>query len=105
MANEPRPLSEADVRKAAKLSRLAITDDQARLYQPQLAAVLGYIERLRTLDLSGVEPLTHISGATNRLDEDTPGPTLPTETLMRMAPDAMPPFVKVPKVIDDGGGA
>ena len=93
------------MRKVARLSRLAITDEQARVYQGQLAAVLGYMERLRGADLAGVEPLTHVSGAVNRLDEDAPGPTLPTETLMRMAPESMPPFVKVPKVIDDGGGA
>jgi aspartyl-tRNA(Asn)/glutamyl-tRNA(Gln) amidotransferase subunit C len=104
MPDQPRPLSEGDVRKVARLSRLAIASEQARLYQHQLAAVLGYMDRLRALDLSGAEPLTHVSGAVNRLDEDTPGPTLPTETLMQMAPDAMPPFVKVPKVIDDGAG-
>jgi aspartyl-tRNA(Asn)/glutamyl-tRNA(Gln) amidotransferase subunit C len=105
MANEPRPLSEGDVRKVARLSRLAITDEQARVYQGQLAHVLGYIERVRGVDLSGVEPLTHVSGAVNRLDADVPGPTLPTDTLMRMAPQSVPPFVKVPKVIDEGGGA
>jgi aspartyl-tRNA(Asn)/glutamyl-tRNA(Gln) amidotransferase subunit C len=105
MPDQPRPLSEGDVRKVARLSRLAITDEQARVYQGQLAAVLGYMERLRQVDLAGVEPLTHVSGAVNRLDEDVPGATLPTEALMGIAPDAMPPFVKVPKVIDDGGGA
>ena len=101
---EPR-LSADEVRKVARLSRLAPSETEVELYRSQLSAVLGYVERLRQLDLQNVEPLTHISEETNRLDEDVPGKTLPTETLMGMAPDKVPPFVRVPKVIDDGGAA
>jgi aspartyl-tRNA(Asn)/glutamyl-tRNA(Gln) amidotransferase subunit C len=100
-----KALSAGDVNKVARLARLEISDEQAQLYQGQLGGVLSYIERLRELDLTGVEPLTHISGGTNRLDDDVPGPTLPMNALMQMAPDSLPPFVKVPKVIDDGDGA
>jgi aspartyl-tRNA(Asn)/glutamyl-tRNA(Gln) amidotransferase subunit C len=98
-------LSADDVRKVARLSRLAPSDQEVELYRGHLSAILGYVERLRRLDLKDVEPLTHLSEAGNRLDEDTPGPTLPTGALMSMAPDKLPPFVRVPKVIDDGGAA
>jgi aspartyl/glutamyl-tRNA(Asn/Gln) amidotransferase C subunit len=63
------------------------------------------MDRLRGIDLSGVEPLTSVGGGVNRLDDDVPGPVLTNEALLKMAPDTMAPFVKVPKVIDDGGGA
>lgn len=101
-------LSADAVRKVAKLSRLALTDEQVEMYRGQLAAVLKYVERLRKVDLAGadgasVEPLVHVGDATNRLDEDAPGPMLPTETLMKMAPESLPPFVKVPRVMGDGG--
>jgi aspartyl-tRNA(Asn)/glutamyl-tRNA(Gln) amidotransferase subunit C len=98
-------LSADDVRKVARLSRLALSDDQVEAYRDKLSAVLGYVERLREVNVEGVEPLTNVADAVNRLDDDVPGPTLTNETLMRMAPEAMPPFVKVPKVIGDGGGA
>jgi len=99
------PLSEAYVRKVAKLARLALTDDQVRLYQGQLSAVLGYVERLGELKLEGVDPLANVGETVNRFREDVPGEMLKNEALMAIAPDVMPPFVKVPKVIGDGGGA
>ena len=98
-------LSPDDVRKVARLSRLAIPEDQVESYRAQLQAVLGYVERLREVNVEGIEPLTHVADSVNRLDEDIPGPTLPNEVLMKMAPETVPPFVKVPKVIGDGGGA
>lgn len=98
-------LSEAEVRKVARLSRLALTDEQLAEQRTRLAAVLGYVERLRELDLEGVEPLAHPGEAVNRLDEDEPRETLAAGTLAAMAPSSFGAFVKVPKVIGDGGGA
>lgn len=98
-------LSEDAVRKIARLARLEVREDEIPHFQRELSAVIGYMDRLRGIDLSGVEPLTSVGGGVNRLDDDVPGPVLPNEALMKMAPDTMAPFVKVPKVIDDGGGA
>lgn len=98
-------LSTADVRKVAKLACLEITDAQAEQYRSSLSAVLGYMEGLRSLDLTGVQPMAHPSDATNVLAEDAPEPTLETAALMRMAPDRHEPFIKVPKVLGDSGGA
>lgn len=103
--NTPEPLSEDVVRRVAHLSRLAISDEEIRTQTTRLSAVLGYIERLRALDLENVEPLNNPLDATNRVDDDTPREGLTTDDLMKMAPDAHPPFVKVPKILGDGGGA
>jgi len=102
MADE---LTSADVRKVARLARLAVSEADAERYRVELAAVLGYIERLREVDVSGVEPMAHVAGETNRLRADEPGPTLANEVLMGMAPASEGAFVKVPKVLGDGGGA
>jgi aspartyl-tRNA(Asn)/glutamyl-tRNA(Gln) amidotransferase subunit C len=101
----PEPLSADAVRKVASLSRLALTDAEVVQFQSQLGTVLTYIERLRELDLTGVEPLAHVGELFNRLRDDTPGPTLSNEQAMALAPDAMGAFYKVPKVLGDGGGA
>ena len=98
-------ISPEEVRKIARLARLAITEEQAAAYGPQLSAILSHMDKLRSLNLAGVEPLTHIGEAVNRLDADEPGPRLPTQVLLDMAPESVPPFVKVPKVLGDGGGA
>ncbi len=94
-----------EVRKIAKLARLSLSDDQVAAFGPQMTAILGHMDTLRTLDLNSVEPLTHIGDSVNRLAPDEPGPTLATGQLMDMAPDKVAPFVKVPKVLGDGGGA
>lgn len=103
--NEPDPITADEVRRIARLARLAITDDQVEEHLRGLTAVLGYVARLRTLDMSGVEPLAHVGEEPHRLRPDEPGPTLDTDALMRMAPRTMPPFVALPKVLGDGGGA
>lgn len=93
------------MRKVALLSRLAISDEEVRTHTKRMAAVLEYVERLRELDLTDVEPLSNPMDATNRMDDDTPREGLPIEALTKMAPASHPPFVKVPKVLGDGGGA
>lgn len=102
MAHE---LSIDEVRKVARLSRLELSEDMLEAQRKRLAEVLGYIDRLAELDLEGVEPMSGVADETNRLDEDIPGETLPTEALMKMAPDVHAPFVKAPKVLGDGSGA
>ncbi|MCW5769613.1 MAG: Asp-tRNA(Asn)/Glu-tRNA(Gln) amidotransferase subunit GatC [Phycisphaeraceae bacterium] len=101
----PGPLTDATVRKVASLARLAIADDHVALYQHQLSDVLNYIERLRTLDLEGVEPLTHAGDTLNRMRDDEVGPMLTNADAIALAPESTGPFIKVPKVIGDGGGA
>lgn len=103
-AMSAEPLSLADTRKVATLARLALTDAQLDEHRHHLGAILNHVRQLRSLDLSGVEPMTSPVQSVNRLAEDVPGPTLTNEQLMAMAPRgaAEPPFVRVPKVI--GGG-
>ncbi|MDX2016769.1 MAG: Asp-tRNA(Asn)/Glu-tRNA(Gln) amidotransferase subunit GatC [Planctomycetota bacterium] len=107
-ASEPAPgpeLTDDYVRKVAALSRLSLRDDQVASYREKLSGVLAYVQRIRELDLADVEPLAHVGGEVNRLDEDTPGPELPIEALKAMAPESVERFIKVPKVLGDGGGA
>lgn len=98
-------LTEAEVRKVARLSRLELTDAEIADSATRLASVLGYIDRLRELDTEGVEPMAHPFDDSNRLDEDVPVDGLPLGAMLRMAPTSEGDFVKVPKVIDGGGGA
>ena len=102
MTTPQHTLSADEIRKIGTLARLALSPEQVEQYRSQLAGILGYVDRLRELDLSGLEPLAHVGDETNRLDTDEPGTMLANEALMRIAPAKNPPFIQVPKVF--GGG-
>jgi aspartyl-tRNA(Asn)/glutamyl-tRNA(Gln) amidotransferase subunit C len=109
-------LSDDDVRKVATLSKLAVADGAIDAERTKLEAVLGYVERLRELDLEGVEPMTRASDEPARLRDDTPGEPLKGDALANLAPDLYEHqqvdaegeaqterFIRVPKVLGEGG--
>lgn len=110
MSNAPQTnaLTPEHVKKIASLARLEIPEDQLARVGADLSAILGYAERLQRLELDDVEPMAHVGDQVNRLDADEPGPTLPNEVAMRLAPETHEPFIAVPRVLDQsqgGGGA
>lgn len=98
-------LTNQQVRHVAKLARLTVSDDEAKRFAEQLSDVLDYVSKLNELDVTDVEPMAHAHDITNALREDEPVPGLPVEAALANAPDAEPPFFKVPKVLGDGSGA
>jgi aspartyl-tRNA(Asn)/glutamyl-tRNA(Gln) amidotransferase subunit C len=101
----PGALSHDQVRRVAALARLSLTDEQVRRFAGELSSILGYVERLGAADLRDVEPMASPLDATPPLRDDEPGPVLPLDTLMALAPQADPPFVRIPRVLGEGGGA
>ena len=95
-------LSIDDVRKVAKLARLALPEQRLAELTGQLESILHYIDKLKQIDTTGVEPMAHALPVKNVLRDDTPEPGLPLDKVLQNAPDTDGPFFKVPKVI---GGA
>lgn len=105
-----RELSVDDVRKVASLARLSLRDEEVEPMRASLGAVLAYMERLQAVDTSGVDPLYNVNDGIAQLRGDEHGTPLRSEQLMNIAPQPReasthPPFIRVPKVIDEGGGA
>lgn len=92
-------LGEADVRHVARLARLAIPDRQIHRYAEQLQGILGYVAKIAEVDVAGVEPTAHAVRMHNVFRVDEIGPMMPVEQVLLNAPDADPPFFKVPKVL------
>lgn len=88
-----------DVRHVATLSRLALSDEHLSRLTGQLESILGYIDKLKEVDVTGVEPMAHALPLHNVLREDVVEPSLPVEKVLQNAPDTDGPFFKVPKVI------
>jgi len=89
----------------AKLARLALPEDKVAPLTGELDAVLDYVAKLNELDVSDVEPMAHAMDVTDALREDQPKDGLSNEAALDNAPDADPPFFKVPKVLGEGPSA
>lgn len=93
-------ITEADVRKIAKLARLKLTDDEVKLYQGQLLKILDSMAELSKLDTAQVPPTTSVLGLSNVMREDEPRPFGDVEALLGNAPQREGPYYKVRKVIE-----
>ncbi|MBP7049404.1 MAG: Asp-tRNA(Asn)/Glu-tRNA(Gln) amidotransferase subunit GatC [Phycisphaerae bacterium] len=89
------------VRKVAKLARLALTDAEIEEFTGQLGAILGYVEKMNELDTTGVEPLAHCLPISNAFRADEVRESLGTETTLANAPDRDGSFFRVPKILED----
>lgn len=92
-------VTEADVKKIAKLARLKLTDDEVKLYGGQLTKILDAMVELEKLDTKAVAPTTSVLGVTDVLREDELKPFEDRERLLENAPDRDGPYYKVRKVI------
>jgi aspartyl-tRNA(Asn)/glutamyl-tRNA(Gln) amidotransferase subunit C len=97
------PITESDVEKVAQLAHLEITPDELKLFAPQMADIVAYVEQLNALDTSNVEPalggLTPEGEATDSSRGDIVIPSLGQKTALAEAPDAAAGHFRVPKVL------
>jgi len=59
-----------DVKKTAQLANLTLSPDEETEFDKQLNDIVGYIEKLNTVDTSNVEPTAQITGLKNRTRND-----------------------------------
>ena len=90
----------ATVRHIAKLARIAVSDEEVAALEPELNNILGWIEQLQEVDVTGVEPMTAVIPNTLRMraDEVTDGGR--RDAVLLNAPVAEHGFFAVPKVIE-----
>ena len=100
-----KKISQAQVRKVAKLSRLEITDAEVQEFTGQLSAILDYVEKMNELNTDNVEPLAHCLPVSNVFRRDCVKESLGTEKTLANAPQRDGEFFKVPKILDDSSGA
>jgi aspartyl-tRNA(Asn)/glutamyl-tRNA(Gln) amidotransferase subunit C len=94
-------ISREEVQHVARLARLHLTDEEAERMREQLDAILAYIDKLRELDVEGVEPTAHAVPLVNVMRDDALAPCLPQEQALANAPDRADEFFRVPRIIED----
>ena len=90
----------ATVQKIASLSRIAISEEQADALVPELNNILGWVEQLGEVDVSGVEPMAAVIANKLRLRDDKVTEGDRRDDILANAPDADHGFFAVPKVIE-----
>jgi aspartyl-tRNA(Asn)/glutamyl-tRNA(Gln) amidotransferase subunit C len=101
-------ISREEVVRVAELAHLGLSPDEIDRYREQLDAILTYVDKLKELDTTNVEPMAQVLHAPKSKDaeqhpelrEDALVPCDVADPVLAQAPDAEPPFFRVPRVID-----
>lgn len=91
---------EIDIKYVAHLARLSLSPDEEKKLGAQLGGILGYIEKLKELDVTGVEPTAHAVPMVNVTRADEIHPSLPHDEAMRNAPKEANGLFIVPKIVE-----
>ena len=90
-----------DIDYVANLARLDMTEEEKSKLGSQLDDILGYFDKLNSVDVEGVEPMAHAHRVANVWrGGDQPGETYAPEIVTGMAPDHRDNQVVVPKVVE-----
>jgi aspartyl-tRNA(Asn)/glutamyl-tRNA(Gln) amidotransferase subunit C len=97
-------LTSSDIARIASLARLELATDESERMLGQINGFFELVERMRAVDTTGVEPLSHpvaaIQDVTLRLAEDVPSEPNRRELNQRSAPAVENGLFLVPKVIE-----
>jgi|SRR6185436_3808753 aspartyl-tRNA(Asn)/glutamyl-tRNA(Gln) amidotransferase subunit C len=97
------PITEADVEKVAQLAHMEITPEELKIFAPQMAEIVTYVEQLNGLATSSIEPalggLTPEGERTDSSRDDVVVPSLGQKPALAEAPDAASGHFRVPKVL------
>ena len=88
------------VRKIAGLARIAVTEQETAAMVPELNNILGWIEQLGEVDVTGVEPLAAVIPNHLRLRDDVVTDGGIRDAVLANAPQPEHGFFAVPKVIE-----
>jgi len=89
-----------DVKYVAHLARLSLSPEEEQRMGEQLGNVLGYIEKLKEVDVSGVEPTAHAFPLVNVTRTDEVHPSISNEEALRNAPAQANGLFMVPKIVE-----
>jgi aspartyl-tRNA(Asn)/glutamyl-tRNA(Gln) amidotransferase subunit C len=90
----------ATVKRVAKLSRIAVSEEDAVRMMGELNGILGFVEQLDAVDVTGVEPLTSVVPFTMRRRPDAVTDGGKAGDVVANAPATDENFFLVPKVVE-----
>lgn len=88
----------SDVKHLSWLTRIDLTDKEAREIARQLARILAYFRKIDEVDTSGVEPIYHPLEIANVSRSDEPAP-FPPDEILKIVPSRKGRYVKAPRMV------
>ncbi|MBI5872759.1 MAG: Asp-tRNA(Asn)/Glu-tRNA(Gln) amidotransferase subunit GatC [Candidatus Omnitrophica bacterium] len=93
-------ISKEEVKYIANLARLGLAEAEVEHFREQLGSILGYIDKLKKVDVSKIIPMAHVLDIKNVYRQDTVLPSIDPQKVLQNAPSREGQFFKVPKVIE-----
>ena len=93
-------ISKETAKKIASLSRIYLEDHEAEVLAKDLENILHYIEKISALDISQVDPTSHVLPLKNVFHKDIVKPSLTQDEALSIAVEKDKGAFKVPKVIE-----
>lgn len=93
-------VDQATVRRIARLARIAVPDSEIPKLQGELNAILGFVEELNSVDVSGVEPMTSIVPMAMKKRQDVVSAGGEAAKITANAPQSEDHYFLVPKVVE-----
>jgi aspartyl-tRNA(Asn)/glutamyl-tRNA(Gln) amidotransferase subunit C len=90
--------SDLNVAYVARLARINLTENEAKIFQKQLDDVLKYVEKLRQVDVTGIDVAAHAVPVAFR--DDAPREWFTAEQALTNAPRQANGLFVVPKVVE-----
>ncbi len=87
-------------RRVAHLARIEVPEADLPALAAELSGILGFMEQLREVDVSGIEPMTSVTPMALPLRDDIVTEGGIRERVLANAPDARSGFFAVPKVVE-----
>lgn len=93
-------ITAAEVEKTAKLAKLQLSHEEAEAFAKQFGRIVGFVEKISTLDTEGIKPTTHAVEKSNVLREDAVKPSMAISEIEAVAPKSFEGSIVVPRVIE-----
>ncbi|GAB5457638.1 MAG: Asp-tRNA(Asn)/Glu-tRNA(Gln) amidotransferase subunit GatC [Henriciella sp.] len=93
-------VTKEDVKKVARLSRIAVPEERLEQLAGELTGIMGWIEQLNEVDIEGVKPMTSVVDASLPMREDKVTDGGIEDQVLANAPRAEDGFFVVPKSVE-----
>jgi aspartyl-tRNA(Asn)/glutamyl-tRNA(Gln) amidotransferase subunit C len=90
----------ATVKRVARLARIAVSEEDASRMAGELNTILGFVEQLNEVDVTGVEPMTSVIPMEMKKRQDSVTDGNKAADIVANAPATDENFFLVPKVVE-----